>query len=138
MGSELLLNDPNSSNNNWASKEEIEIGLIKEVIVWYSNKSSQKKNIRGRNKTQAFESRNQHVSERLEDRHFITPARSSKQSKPTLENSHISRLDLDLDLDFINGQYDYDVNLRISPIKIVYAYRITALSITSFATMCIR
>ena len=85
---------------------------------------------------------NQETSKYQSDSRTVTSeplhASSSKLNNPTLENSHISCLDLDLDLDFTNGRYDYDVNLSISPIIILnvsYAYRITALPITSTATM---
>ena len=46
------------------------------------------------------------------------PASTQFEAKQAESREHISRLDLDLD--FINGQYDYDVNLSISPIKMLY------------------
>ena len=66
---------------------------------------------------------NQETSKYQSDSRTVTSeplhASSSKLNNPTLENSHISCLDLDLDLDFTNGRYDYDVNLSISPIIIL-------------------
>ena len=85
--------------------------------------------------------KNQRVSERLEDRHFTrTPASSSNQNKSTLENRHISCLDLDLDLYLINRYYDYNVNLSISPIKMLYSnvlpYRSLRLQPCAFVRVC--
>ena len=57
------------------------------------------------------------------------------EAKQPDSREHISRLDLDI----INEQVDLLWwNLSISPIKIVYAYRINTIPTTSTATMCIR
>ena len=60
------------------------------------------------------------------------------EAKQAESREHISNLDLDLD--FINGQYDYDVNLSISPIKMLYSnvlpYRSLRLQPCAFVRVC--